>query len=311
MRKFFFLLAALAVMGCQQASVSTEKTIVTTTSIIQDWTSIVAGNRFTVVSLVGRDGDSHSYEPAPQDVITLGSASLVVLFGQGLEHDWLHGILESSKTQAEILELSASVALIKSAHEEDHEEDHEGEDHEHGEFDPHVWMSPVQAKSMVKAIRDKLIAMDPEGKDLFTSNAADYTTELDKLDAEIRAVMSSVPEANRKLVVAHRAFGYFAAEYGLEQTASVLSSITTEGGDPSAREMAALVDTIRAQNIMAIFDENISKNPIAEQIAKEAGLSAAPSLYTGALGQPDTPGETYLGMMRYNALTIAKALKGE
>jgi len=322
-RVFVISLMVAMVLACGQPE--TERTIVASTSIVADWVQQVAGVNWKVVSLVSRDGDSHTYEPSPQDVQLLSKSQLIVIIGAGLEHDWLEGLLNSAKPSAPILKLSEYTQLLKwedPHHEDEHEAEHDDEDehkegeehdekhaHHHGEFDPHVWQSPTRVKDMVKAIMEKLISLDSANAQAYRQRTNSYIQELDKLDAEIKSQLTQIPQERRKLVVLHRAFGYFAHDYGFEQTASILSSLTTQARDPSAADVKRLVDLLKKEKIPAIFDENIAKNPITASIARDAGVKVAPTLYSDALGQPGTPGETYLGMMRYNTSVILEALK--
>lgn len=194
--------------------------------------------------------------------------------------------------------------------EDDH--DHEGEahthDHAHGEFDPHIWHDPNNAIVMVENIRDALIEADAAHAAEYQANAEAYIAELTALDAYIRQQVAAIPEAKRILVTSHDTFGYFADEYGFELL-NVLGSLSTEAADPGAGEIAELVAEIGASGVPAIFTENITNPALVEQVASEAGVIVAPTLYTDALGQPGTPGETYLGMLRYNVDTIAEALQ--
>lgn len=312
-------------LGCAQPTA--ERTIVASTSIVADWVENVAGPDWTVVSLVGRDGDSHTYEPTPADVQTLAQARLIVLIGAGLEHDWMQPLLESSGTTAPVLVLSEHTQLLRrpghDIHDEDHDvedEDHdehddhdehaEGQhDHHHGEYDPHVWQSPRRVKDLVLAIMNKLISLDAANAQGYRQRANDYIQKLDELDRDLQALLAPIPRERRKLVLLHRAFGYFAADYGFEQTASILNSLTTQARDPSAADVARLVDLLKKERIPAIFDENLAANPVTAAIARDAGVKLAPALYSDALGQKGTPGESYLSMMRANARTILEALR--
>jgi ABC-type Zn uptake system ZnuABC Zn-binding protein ZnuA len=192
----------------------------------------------------------------------------------------------------------------------EHDHDHEGEahDHEHGEFDPHIWHNPNNALVMVTKIRDALIAADPTNAATYTANATTYTAELTTLDAYIREQVATIPAANRILVTSHDTFGYFAAEYGFE-VLNVLGSISTEAADPSAGDIAELIAAIQASGVPAVFTENITNPALVEQVALEAGVLVAPTLYTDALGAGGTAGDTYLKMLRYNIDTMVQALQ--
>lgn len=192
--------------------------------------------------------------------------------------------------------------------EDDHEHEDEGHDHEHGEFDPHVWQDPNNGIVMAENVRDALVAADEANAADYEANAEAYLAEFQALNDYIREQVATIPEANRILVTSHDTFGYFADEYGFE-VLNVLGSLSTEAADPSAGEIAELIGEIQESGVLAIFTENITNTALVEQVANEAGVIVAPALYTDALGQPGTPGATYLGLLRYNIDTITEALQ--
>ncbi|MFQ3662692.1 MAG: zinc ABC transporter substrate-binding protein [Chloroflexaceae bacterium] len=183
----------------------------------------------------------------------------------------------------------------------------EQDTHGHGEYDPHVWQDPNNARLIVESIRDALVAADPANATTYEANAASYLAELNELDAYIAQEVAQLPEERRKLVTNHDTLGYFAYRYGFTIVGTALG-VTTEQADPSAGEIARLVEDIRASGVPAIFVENVSNPALMETIAREAGVTLAPSLFTDALGKPGSAGETYLSMMRYNVRTIVAAL---
>lgn len=186
---------------------------------------------------------------------------------------------------------------------------HSEEEHGHGEYDPHIWHDPNNAMAMVEAIRDALVAADPANAATYEANTAAYLAELKALDAFVTEQVATLPEERRKLVTTHDTFGYFAERYGFEIVGTALG-ITTESSDPSAGEIAELVEQIRAAGVPAIFAENVSNPALMETIAREAGVTLAPTLFTGALGEPGSEAATYLDMVRYNVTTIVTALSG-
>ncbi len=200
------------------------------------------------------------------------------------------------------------VALVwERAGEHMHSEEQETHGHSHGEYDPHVWQDPNNVRLMVESIRDALIAADPANAATYEANAANYLAELKELDAFITQEVAKLPPERRKLVTNHDTLGYFAYRYGFTVVGTALGT-TTERADPAAGEIARLVEDIRASGVPAIFVENVSNPALMETIAREAGVKLAPSLFTDALGEPGSEGETYLDMMRYNVRTIVEAL---
>lgn len=194
-------------------------------------------------------------------------------------------------------------------HDHDHGHDHRHHGHVHGEFDPHIWMSPRNAIVMVENIRDALVAADPANADFYTANAAAYIEKLEQLDAEIRALVAEIPEERRKLVTMHEVFGYFARDYGFELLGSALGAVTTEAADPGAGQMAALIEEIQAAGVPAIFVENVGNPALMARIAEEAGVKLAPPLYTHGLGPAGSGAEDYISMIRTNVNIIVEALR--
>ncbi len=318
------LVALLAAPVMPHASAQEPVRVVSTFSILTDLIEQVGGEHVDVTTLVSSNADAHTFEPAPEQVIQLADADLIVKNGVGFE-PWLDGMIEASQTGVVLVDASEGVPLrtaegdVHSDEDGDHEadehaddeENHEAEehedDHEHGEFDPHIWQDATNVIVMVGNIRDGLTAVDPDHADVYAANADAYIAELEALDAWIMEEVATLPEDRRKLVTSHDTFGYFAARYGFEVIGSPFS-LSTEQAEPAAQDIAALIDIIDETGVPAIFTENVGNTGLMEQIASSAGVTLAPSLYTDALGEPGSPGDTYLGMMRSNTETIVAAL---
>jgi len=283
--------------------------VVATYSILGDLVENVGGQNVELTTLVGPNGDAHTFEPAPSDNAKLAEADVV--FENGLEFEtWLDDLYESSGSGAERTVVTEDLDLLPIAEEEHgHEEEAEGaHEEEHGEYDPHVWHAPTNAVVMVESIRDALAEADPENAEAYERNAGEYISKLEGLDADVREQVDSIPEGNRTLFTSHDTFGYFAERYGFGVD-TALASVSTGAGDPSAGETAELVEEIEASGVPAIFGENVSNSSVMENIASEAGVELAPTLYTDALGEPGTEGSTYVRMVRYNVSTMSEALQ--
>ena len=200
--------------------------------------------------------------------------------------------------------------------EHDHDEHGEGEDeggeheheheHDHGSEDPHFWMDPLRVAKAALHIADELNKIAPSPS--WAERAEAYAASLEELDAEIRDLLSSIPEENRKLITNHDAFGYFAARYGFEVVGTVIPGGSTLA-EPSSADLAALVDAIVDEGVRAIFAETIEPSILAEAVAAEVGASVeVVELYSGSLGEPGTDAGTLIGMLRLNAERIAEAL---
>lgn len=296
-------------------------------SIISDWVTMVGGEMVSVSSLVPAGGDAHTFDPAPSDVAVMTDARAIFSMGAGFE-PWLADLVSASGTTAPVIAVNDSLELMPGSgeHEAEHDHDHEGDatpmadehdhdheaeaghDHDHGAFDPHTWTDVQNAIISVQQIRDSLMEVDAANADTYTVNCDAYLKDLEELDSWIKSEVEKVPMENRKLVTTHDTLGYFAHAYGFEIIGTALGSLTTDVGDPSAGDIAALVDEIRGTGVPAIFPENVSNADLMQSIAKEAGVTVAPPLYSDALGESGSDGDSYLKMMRYNVTTIVTAL---
>jgi len=303
---------------------------VATFSIIADLVQNVAGEKIELLVLVGRETDSHEYEPTPSDAAKLADAQLI--FENGLMFEtWLDRLYEASGSRARRIVLSEGINPRPFDHEhgeEGHEHGEEGHSHEgdkaaghghgegkaddhaheHGEFDPHVWQDVRNAIQMVRNIAQALSEADPANADFYAANAQAYIATLEALDEEIVGLVEQLPEDRRRLVTSHEALGYFADRYGFKLVGTVLGTLSAEAREPSAQDIARLAEAIKAEGAKVIFLENVTNPQLVDRVAREAGVAIGPSLYTDALGAPGSPGATYVEMMRFNARAIVEAL---
>lgn len=194
-------------------------------------------------------------------------------------------------------------------HDEDHDEHADDEDHhDHGSLDPHFWFDPLRVKRAVTDISARLATLDLNGAQAYLSSAHAYNAELDALHEWIEQEVESIPEDRRLLVTSHDSMAYFANLYHFEVVGAVIPSFTTEV-EPSAREIAELIERIREVDAPAIFPETTVSDSLSERVADETDAKIAPPLYSGALGAPGSGADTYLGFMRANVNTIVEALQ--
>jgi zinc/manganese transport system substrate-binding protein len=289
--------------------------VVVSFSILGDLVKNVGGEAVAVTTLIGPGVDAHTYDPAPADLVVLAEADVIFENGLGFE-PWLDGFYESTQPPGTRVVVTEGITLREvgedaDGHEEEEPLEEEDAAHDHGQFDPHVWNDVANVIILVGNIRDALVAADPARAELYEANAAAYIAELEALDATIREQVGTLPPERRKLVTSHDTFGYFADAYGFEVIGTALGSISTEAGDPSARDIATLITQIEEAGVPAIFAENVANPDLMESIAAEAGVVLAPPLYTDALGPLGSPGDTYVGMMQSNVTTIVDALSGD
>lgn len=312
------LLTALAACGesDEGAAQADTPTIVATTSIIGALAEQVAGDRAEVATLIGAGVDPHTYDPSPGDVRAASDADLILMNGIGLD-DYLVDRVRSANPDAPVSVVTEGIELHVGEHdhgndEDDHEEvdgheEAEDAEHDHGQFDPHVWQDPIRAQTMVVNIAAALSEVDPDNAATYEANAEAYKATLQQTDAEIRALIDGIPPENRKLVTNHDSLGYFADRYGLEIVATVIPNLSTES-DPSARQIAELTDLLEELDAPAIFTEQLVDPKIAEQLAHDTGATIVTGLYTDSIGEPGSGADTLHGMLLENARKIAEGL---
>jgi zinc/manganese transport system substrate-binding protein len=265
-------------------------------SIIGDFVSQIGGERVQVTTLVSAGGDTHTFQPAPQDARRMAQAKLVFINGLGLE-GWLPRLVQSSGSKAKVVTVSTGVKAIREA----------SDGHSHGhDLDPHAWQDVANAKLYARNIRDALSAADPEGASFYAARSEAYMAELDQLDREIKQGLAQIPPERRRVITSHDAFGYFAKAYSLSFVAP--QGISTES-EASSRDVARMIRQVRAQKSPAVFLENISDPRLMTQIAHETGAKIGPRIFSDSLSDSSGPAPTYLDMMRHNLQAFVEALR--
>jgi ABC-type Zn uptake system ZnuABC Zn-binding protein ZnuA len=291
----------LALAGCQAGSGSPSGAgaatpspdalkVVTTTTVFADIVQNVGGSRVAATSIIPPGVGPEDYEPKPDDAKKLTDAKLIVSNGVGLD-EFLDRLLASgSGGQTAHLVLGDGIPVLTVD----------------GEQNPHFWLDPTLVKQYyLPAIVRKLTELDPDGKATYDANVASYGAQLDALDTELKARIATIPEVHRKLVTFHDAFPYFAKHFGFQLVGVILANV---GQDPSAADLAALVEKVKAAGVTAVFSEAQFSPKLSQTLAQEAGIkSVVTTLYNDALGP--APADTYLGLMRWNVDQIVAALK--
>jgi zinc/manganese transport system substrate-binding protein len=262
--------------------------VVASFSILGDLVRNVGGDRVNVTTLVGPDGDAHVYAPTPADARKIADAKLVIVNGFGLE-GWLPRLVQSAGGKASIVTATAGIAPLTLG----------------SDADPHAWQSVANAKTYVGNIRDALVAADPFSAQAFRANAEAYLAKLDTLDGEVRAAVVQIPQTRRKVISTHRAFGYFAAAYGVEFIAPI--GVSTES-EASARDIAGIITQVRAAKIPAVFLENVSDPRLIRRISAETGARVGGTLYADSLTAEKGDAPTYIDMVRHNIKALTSAL---
>jgi len=290
--------------------------VVASFSILANITEEIGGPLVNVTSLVGPDADSHVFNPSPADAKSLARAQVVVINGLGFE-GWIDRLVKSSGFKGELVVASKGVTPLgfkeetkshapepKDSHKHGHKHSHAK--HDHGDVDPHAWQDLKNGKIYAENIRAALVAVLPAARDEINARAQQYMDQIDALDQASRARLAAVPEAQRRVISSHDAFGYFAQAYDVEFFAAQGWSTDRE---VSAADMATLIREIRKDQVLALFVENMSDPRLMQRVSEETGVRIGGKLYSDALSAPGTAADTYLKMFSSNVNTILQALE--
>ena len=186
-------------------------------------------------------------------------------------------------------------------HDEEGHESHEG--HDYGSEDPHFWFDPVRVAMAVEVIKDSLVSLDPANSSTYEANADNFISELTDLDAQVKELIESVSEDNRKIVTTHEALGYLEVRYGIEVFATIIPSLST-ADEISPSQIADVIDVIEDNNIKVLFVESEAPSVYAETVVAEAGITAVTGLYVETLKD----GQTYSDFLISNVTLIVESL---
>lgn len=284
--------------------------VVASFSILGDMVAQIGGDRITLRVIAGPDADAHSFQPRPSDVVALRQAGLVLRNGFGFDA-WMDRLVGAAGFRGPVATATQGITPRSMA---GHDHDHGGAGRRrphsvgpHSVPDPHAWQDLQLGQIYVRNIAAALIAADPAGEASYRRNAEAYAARLTALDSWVRAQIATVPEARRRVVTSHDAFGYFGAAYGVAFSAP--QGVSTED-EPSAAEVARLIRQIREQHITAIFLENMTNPAMIRRVATEAGVQLGGRIYSDALSLPTGPAPTYEAMFRHNVGLLVPAMLG-
>ncbi|MFC5602344.1 metal ABC transporter solute-binding protein, Zn/Mn family [Sporosarcina koreensis] len=280
-------------------------TVYTTVYPLQYFTERIGGEFVEVKSIYPAGADEHSFDPTQKDMIALSDADVFFYIGLGLE-----GFVESAQKtlKNEHVEFiatadSISKAKLEEGHDE-HEDEHEEHDHAHGQFDPHVWISPVLSIDLATSIKETLISKMPDQKEAFEKNFDLLEDDLMELDERFKEMADKAE--TKTYFVSHAAFGYIAKEYGLNQVA--IAGLNSQS-EPSQKQLANIVELAKDENVQyVLFEQNVSSK-LTEVVGKEIGAQSLMLHNLGVLTQKDIQNdETYFTLMEHNLHVFEQAL---
>jgi ABC-type Zn uptake system ZnuABC Zn-binding protein ZnuA len=272
--------------------------IVVTIPVLKDLAEQVGGPYVRVTSLLSGYENEHTYSPKPSDLVAVRKARVLFEVGIGLEV-WVSSLVKNAGSSSlRVVTTSKGIALLRD------ESGHEGGSHTGGEDEqgnPHVWMDPENAMTMMRHITEALIQADPTHATEFRSNQASYLRKLDQLRVNLGERVAGL--ADRRFVAHHPAWPYFARRFGFDVAATIQMQ---SGSEPSALQLQTLIGKIKKDRIKVIVSEIQLSQKLPDLLAKETKTKVI-VLTTLPGGLPGT--ETYLDMLRYNVLQLANALE--
>ena len=300
MKKLILSCLFLGLVACNPSVNTTDNQkpkVISTSTIIADLTAGVGGEEIDHQDILKPGDDPHVYEPVPADSVALEKADLILYNGYNLEPGLIK-MINSTAVKAKKVAVGEAITPLQL--------EKEGQKVP----DPHVWGSAKNGIIMVEKIRDQLIELSPEDKEIFTENAAQLIRELENLDRWITVAIETIPPSQRQLVTTHDAFQYYAHAYGLK-VAGTLIGISTEE-QPSAQTVKNLADAIKNLQVPAIFAETTINPALITTVAEEAGVKLAPQqLYSDSIGAVGTGGDSYVKMLKENTRSIVESLGGK
>lgn len=296
------VLLTLIVSSCKNEKTTSEKlNIVTTTTMITDLVKNIGGDLVEVNGLMGAGVDPHLYKASEGDVNKLYKADIIFYNGLHLEGKLVE-VFEKMERQQKV-QVPLAESLDKSGL--------IGSDYFASNYDPHVWFNIDYFKQFAQKVTKTLSEQDPAHAGDYAANEKHYLQQLDDLEATVKASIATLPKEKRILVTAHDAFNYFGKAYDFQVVGLQGLSTATEAG---VQDVQRLSKFIIAHNVKAIFVETSVPRRTIEALqqsvqSKGNEVTIGGSLYSDALGNPNTNEGTYIGMFKYNVNTIVSELK--
>jgi ABC-type Zn uptake system ZnuABC Zn-binding protein ZnuA len=275
-------------------------TVAPLTSIIAN---IASGTPTVVTGVVPEGTNSHTYEPPPSVAATLEQADIVFLNGLGLE-DPTRTLAEANAADGAVRCELGTAVLPRDEWVFDFSFPEDG-----GKPNPHLWTNPPMGRDYAEVVRDSLVAADPANAATYEANFTAFAAKIDALDAAMAEATATLPAEQRQLLTYHDAYAYFAKHYGWTVIGAIQPSSFDE---PSAKDVAALIEQVRGTGVQAIFGSEVFPSTVLEQIGAETGVRYVDVLRDDDLpGEPGDPEHSWLGLMRFDYVTMVEALGGD
>jgi ABC-type Zn uptake system ZnuABC Zn-binding protein ZnuA len=277
--------------------------VVTTVAPITSIVANVVGEAATVTGLVPEGTNSHTFEPPPSAARVLSRADVVFVNGLKLEEPTVGLARELAWEGSEIVELGDRT-ITPAEYVYDFSFPAEA-----GRPNPHLWTNPPMARRFARVVADTLKRRDPANAGAYEANFERFAARVDELDRAMLAATATIPPERRKLLTYHDAYAYFARHYGWTVVGAVQVS---NFEDPTPKDVAELIDQVRREQVPAIFGSEVFPSPVLAQIGRETGVRYVDVLRDDDLpGKPGDPEHSWLGLMRFDFVTMVEALGGD
>ena len=268
--------------------------VVSSASMMYDMVENIAGDLVENKVIVPIGGDPHLYDPTPSDAILVNNADYIIINGLTFE-GWILELIANSGTTAVVDTVTNGVKAIQSGKYAN-------------AYDPHAWMDVSNGLVYIKNIKDGLIKLDPSNASTYEQNYEAYKAKLESLDKYIEDRIKEIPDGKRVLITSHDAFAYFGKRYGLRLEA--IQGMSTEA-EAQTSDVIRIVNVIKETQVPAIFVESTINPKLIQQIAKDNNVVIGGELFADSIGDEESGGNSYYGMLKKNTDTIVDALKGE
>jgi len=272
-------LAALALLAAARWASADPLRVATVSTVLTEFATTIGGPDAQVLGLIRPGVDPHTFEPSPRDLTAVRDYDLILAAGLDVDPSLVKAVTHTGG-KAEWINLSLNP-------------------------DPHWWNSVVAAEGIVRRLTAELQRRKPEAQSGFAVRSAALLGRLSRLDFTSRQQLNEIPPRRRVLITTHDAFAWFARDYGFQVYS--LAGVNAEA-EPSARDVARVVDEIRRAGVTTLFFESAANPHLVSALAEETGAKAGGTLYADGLS-PDGDGATYAGMIRHNISTLVDGLK--
>ncbi len=286
------LLVGNVVSGAEKPFEGERLKVATTFTIIADLAANVAGEAADVVSITRPGAEIHNYQPTPRDLLRVRDADLVLWNGLGLER-WFRKFMSRVKSATDVVvsEGVVEIPILQGPYRD--------------KPNPHAWMSPTDVQIYIENIRKALIEADPANAAVYNANATTYTERIQKLVEPLKLQIDSIPESKRWLATSEGAFSYLARDFGLQEIYLWPINADAQG---TPQQVRRLIDSIRENEISAVFSESTVSDKPARQVARETGAKYGGVLFVDSLSEADGPVPTYIDLLRTTVETVVAGL---